>query len=115
MFQLAGQAISGLVIGTLAMLRKQRPETGNVVVTALLGLAGSVIATVLIRAFEGPGHYLIGWAISIVGAMSMIQAYRFLARRLTHQIATQGKDSGRVQTGADRMITHTVNREGRRQ
>ena len=113
MFQLAGQAISGLVIGTLAMLR--RPGPGNVVVTALIGLAGSVLGAFLTQALANRQQALFGWTASIGGAVAMISLYRLIARKLLHyrdgyECGVQG-----LRSSGNAAEQHLVMREGRKQ
>lgn len=78
--------IVGLVVGALAKLFMPGRDPGGIIVTMLLGIAGSFIAGFLGRAVgwyrspaEGPGIIA-----SIIGAMLLLVAYRFLfVRRRT--------------------------------
>jgi uncharacterized membrane protein YeaQ/YmgE (transglycosylase-associated protein family) len=73
--------IVGLVVGALAKLVMPGKDPGGVVITALLGVAGSFIAGALGHSLgwyeigEGPG--LIA---SIIGAIILLAIYRMVVR-----------------------------------
>src|SRR5438132_1222007 len=73
--------VVGLVIGAIAKLLMPGRDPGGVIVTSLLGIAGSVIAGVLGRSV---GWYAEGqpasFAASIVGAILILIVYRMFAR-----------------------------------
>jgi len=77
MFHLIGQAIFGLVVGIVAKLLMPGKDPGGFIVTALIGLAGSMVGTFLGRALRGGADYASGWVMSIVGAMLLLGAYRW--------------------------------------
>jgi uncharacterized membrane protein YeaQ/YmgE (transglycosylase-associated protein family) len=75
--------IIGLVVGALAKLFMPGKDPGGIVVTMLLGVAGSLVAGFLGRAFgwyrnpgEGPGII-----VSIIGAMILLGIYRLVIGR----------------------------------
>jgi uncharacterized membrane protein YeaQ/YmgE (transglycosylase-associated protein family) len=75
--------IIGLVAGAIAKLLMPGRDPGGLLVTMLLGVAGSVVAYLLGRVFgwytrpdEGPGIIA-----SIVGAMILLGIYRMSIRR----------------------------------
>ena len=75
--------IVGLVVGALAKLFMPGKDPGGVVITMLLGIAGSLVAGFVGRAFgwyhsgtSGPGIIM-----SIIGAMALLGIYRVLLRR----------------------------------
>jgi uncharacterized membrane protein YeaQ/YmgE (transglycosylase-associated protein family) len=74
--------IVGLVAGALAKLVMPGKDPGGIVVTMLLGLAGSFLAGILGRAVgwyrEGQGAGLIA---SIVGAVVLLAIYRLAIGR----------------------------------
>ncbi|MEZ4399201.1 MAG: GlsB/YeaQ/YmgE family stress response membrane protein [Kofleriaceae bacterium] len=73
--------IIGLVIGALAKLVMPGSDPGGVLVTILIGLAGSMIAGLLGRAlgWYGPGQR-VGFVASIVGAIVLLALYRVVTR-----------------------------------
>jgi uncharacterized membrane protein YeaQ/YmgE (transglycosylase-associated protein family) len=75
--------IIGLVVGALAKLFMPGKDPGGIVVTMLLGIAGSLVAGFVGRAFgwyrspgEGPGII-----VSIIGAMILLFIYRLVVGR----------------------------------
>ncbi len=74
-------AIIGLVVGALAKLIMPGKDPGGIIVTMLLGIAGSFIATFLGRAV---GLYQAGEAagfiMSLIGAIILLAAYRLFKR-----------------------------------
>jgi uncharacterized membrane protein YeaQ/YmgE (transglycosylase-associated protein family) len=71
--------VVGLVVGALAKLLMPGPDPGGVVITILIGIAGSVIAGFLGRSI---GWYAAGQPAgvfaSIVGAIVLLFVYRAL-------------------------------------
>jgi uncharacterized membrane protein YeaQ/YmgE (transglycosylase-associated protein family) len=75
--------IVGLVVGALAKLIMPGKDPGGVVVTMLLGVAGSLLAGFLGRAvgwYHDPGHGP-GIIASIIGAVILLGIYRLIVRR----------------------------------
>lgn len=74
--------IIGLVAGALAKLIMPGKDPGGIIVTILLGIAGSLLAGVLGRALgwyqAGEGAGLI---MSVVGAILLLAIYRSFKRR----------------------------------
>jgi uncharacterized membrane protein YeaQ/YmgE (transglycosylase-associated protein family) len=78
--------IIGLIVGAIAKLLMPGKDPGGIVITMLLGVAGSLVAGFLGRAFgwyhagqNGPGIIA-----SIIGAMILLFIYRLaLGRRRT--------------------------------
>src|SRR6185436_12500927 len=74
--------IIGLIVGALAKLIMPGRDGGNILMTILLGIAGSLVATFLGRAAgwyrEGQGA---GILASIVGAIILLFVYRALRGR----------------------------------
>ncbi len=75
--------IIGLIAGAIAKLLMPGRDPGGILVTMLLGVAGSVVAYLLGRVFgwyarpdEGPGILA-----SILGAMILLGIYRVSIRR----------------------------------
>ena len=75
--------IIGLIAGALAKLVMPGRDPGGVVITMLLGVAGSVVAYLLGRVvgwYDEPGEGP-GIIASILGAMILLGLYRFAVRR----------------------------------
>ena len=77
--------IIGLVIGVLAKVIMPGKDPGGILITMLLGIAGSVVASLLGSALgiyhrgdSGPGIIA-----SIVGSVILLAAYRAIAGRRT--------------------------------
>ena len=76
--------IIGLVIGAVAKLLMLGRDPGGIIVTMLLGIAGSFVATFLGQAIgwyrAGSGA---GFIASVLGAMLLLFLYRMFAGRST--------------------------------
>ena len=77
--------IIGLVVGAIAKLLMPGRDPGGIIITMLLGVAGSIVAGFLGRAVgwyhnpsSGPGIIA-----SIVGAMVLLLIYRLIVGRRT--------------------------------
>ena len=74
--------IVGLIVGALAKLIMPGKDPGGIIITMLLGVAGSFLAGFLLRAVghgrEGHGAGIIG---SIIGAMIILGIYRLIVHR----------------------------------
>ena len=75
--------IVGLVVGAIAKLLMPGKDPGGIIVTALLGIAGSLVANFLGRALGlyHAGDVGPGVIASIIGAMILLGLYRVLFRR----------------------------------
>ncbi len=75
-------AIIGLVIGALAKLVMPGTQGGGIIVTALLGIAGSLVATWIGRAlgWYGPDAGA-GLIASVVGAILVLWIYGLIVRK----------------------------------
>lgn len=82
MLHLLWMAIFGLIIGALAKLAMPGKDPGGIWITMALGIAGSLLATFLLRAI---GHYdetqSAGWIASFVGAFLLLLIYRMVKRK----------------------------------
>ena len=75
-------AIVGLVIGALAKLIMPGRDPGGIIVTILLGIAGSVVGNMI---GSGLGLYApgepAGFIMSLVGALLLLWIYRMITAR----------------------------------
>jgi uncharacterized membrane protein YeaQ/YmgE (transglycosylase-associated protein family) len=74
--------IIGLIVGALAKLIMPGKDPGGIIVTILIGIAGSLVATWLGRALgwyrEGQGA---GFIMSLIGAIILLWIYRLVLTR----------------------------------
>ena len=74
--------IIGLVVGIIAKFLMPGKDPGGFIITAILGILGSFVATWLGRAL---GWYqegaTAGWIASIIGAIILLLIYRFFSKR----------------------------------
>ncbi len=78
-----GQIIFGLVVGIIAKLLMPGRDPGGFIITILLGIAGSLVGTLIGRALWGGANYTAGWILSIIGAILLLWLYRVFAVRRT--------------------------------
>ena len=81
MLELLWIILIGAVVGALAKFLMPGPDPGGFFLTALLGMAGAVVATLLGRmiGLYGPGQGA-GFVASIVGAIIVLFAYHRLRK-----------------------------------
>ena len=74
--------IIGLLVGAVAKLLMPGKDPGGIIVTILLGIAGSIVATFLGQAL---GWYqkgqAAGFIMSVVGAILLLGIYRMFRHR----------------------------------
>jgi uncharacterized membrane protein YeaQ/YmgE (transglycosylase-associated protein family) len=84
MFSLLWTAMIGLIVGAVAKLLMPGKQPGGWIVTMLLGLAGSFVASYLGRMVgwyrEGQSA---GFIMSVLGAILLLVLYRMLVRPKT--------------------------------
>ena len=77
-------AIIGLVVGALAKFIMPGKDPGGIIITMLIGIAGSFLATFIGRAI---GLYETGQAagfiMSLIGAVVLLAIYRLLRKSAT--------------------------------
>ncbi len=80
MLSMIGHAVFGLIVGVVAKFLLPGHDPGGLLVTALIGMVGGWLGGVLGRAlgWYGDGHPA-GFVMSVVGAMALLLAYRFIA------------------------------------
>ena len=74
--------IIGLIIGAIAKLIMPGKDPGGFIITALLGIAGSVVGSYLGQAIGlyQPGQPA-GFIMSVIGALILLALYHFIRRR----------------------------------
>ena len=81
MFSLIGTLLVGLIVGAIAKFVMPGKDPGGIIVTILLGIAGSVVASYLGRALgwyqEGQPA---GFIASVLGAVLLLVIYHLIAR-----------------------------------
>jgi uncharacterized membrane protein YeaQ/YmgE (transglycosylase-associated protein family) len=78
-----GMLILGLVAGAIAKLIMPGKDPGGIIVTILLGIAGSFLGGFVVRLLSG-GHrtqMTVGLIGSILGAIVLLAIYRLISRR----------------------------------
>ena len=82
MMELIWIILVGAVVGAIAKFIMPGSDPGGVFVTALLGMGGALIATMLGRlvGLYGPGQAA-GFIASVIGAILVLVAYRSVRRR----------------------------------
>ena len=77
------QLLIGLIIGAVARLLlpgREAISSGALgwLVTALIGMAGAFIGTLIGRTLWGTEAYAAGFIMSVIGAILLLLAYRFI-------------------------------------
>lgn len=83
MFSLLWTLIIGLVVGALAKLIMPGKDAGGIIITMLLGVAGSFIGTYAGRLLGMGESYQAGFLMSLLGAIILLFIYRLIAGRRT--------------------------------
>ena len=75
-------ALVGLVIGVVAKFLMPGKDPGGIIITMLLGIAGSIVATWLGRVLGmyGPGQSA-GFIMSVIGAIILLAIYHMFRRK----------------------------------
>ena len=82
MLEFIWMAIVGLIVGIIARLLMPGRDPMGLIMTAILGIAGSLVGTFLGRTLLGRGpYYQARWLMSILGALILLFLYRVLFRR----------------------------------
>jgi uncharacterized membrane protein YeaQ/YmgE (transglycosylase-associated protein family) len=82
------QLLVGLIIGAIArfLLPGKEAITGGalgLLITALIGMGGSLLGTFIARSLWRGEGYTAGWIMSIVGAIILLLLYRFVASKMS--------------------------------
>jgi uncharacterized membrane protein YeaQ/YmgE (transglycosylase-associated protein family) len=76
-------ALFGLVIGAVAKLLMPGRDPGGFIVTAIIGMVGSLVGAFLGRAvgLYSEGTQSAGWIMSIIGSVVLLGIYRLVVGR----------------------------------
>lgn len=82
MLSFIGTVIVGLVVGLIARALKPGDDSMGLIMTIILGIAGSLIAGYIGRAlgWYQPGQAA-GWIASVIGAIVLLVIYGMVRRR----------------------------------
>ena len=82
MITVLGWILFGLIVGALAKLVMPGRDPGGIIVTMLIGIAGSLLGGFIGRAmgFYGPNQAA-GFLMSFLGAIVLLMLYRVIVRR----------------------------------
>ena len=76
--------IIGLIVGAIAKMIMPGKDPGGIIVTILLGVAGSIIghfiAAAIYPAEAGPG-FIVRLVLAVVGALILLAGYRMITGR----------------------------------
>ena len=78
---LIAKIIFGLIVGAIAKLVMPGKDPGGIIITILLGIAGSLLGTFVGRMLWGGEGYTAGWIMSILGAIILLWIYRIIKGR----------------------------------
>jgi uncharacterized membrane protein YeaQ/YmgE (transglycosylase-associated protein family) len=82
MFHLLWEALIGLLIGAVAKLVMPGKDPGGILITMLIGIAGSLLATFIgshVGLYqEGQSA---GFIMSVIGAIVLLAIYHFIRRK----------------------------------
>ena len=82
MLSLIGTIVVGLIVGLIARALKPGDDSMGLIMTIILGIAGSLLAGYAGRAlgWYQPGQAA-GWIASIIGAIVLLVIYHLVRRR----------------------------------
>lgn len=83
LFELIWTVIIGVVIGFVARFVLPGKDPMGLIMTAILGIAGSFVGTFLGRMLFGRTSYSAGFIMSVIGAVILLLLYRMIAGRNT--------------------------------
>ena len=95
MFAIIGWIIFGLIAGVIAKAIMPGKDPGGIIITILLGIAGSLIGGFIGRALFGYGQrasdsgaltqpgFLMSLVLAVVGAIVLLALYRLIKGRTT--------------------------------
>jgi uncharacterized membrane protein YeaQ/YmgE (transglycosylase-associated protein family) len=79
--EIIGLAIFGLIVGLIARLLMPGRDPMGLIMTSILGIAGSFVGSYIGRTFLGKGPYYNKWLMAILGSLVLLFLYRVLFAR----------------------------------
>ena len=79
--QILGWIVFGLIAGIVAKLLMPGRDPGGIIVTILLGIAGSVLGGYAGKALGIAGGGIVNFLLAVAGAMLLLGVYRLLKGR----------------------------------
>lgn len=80
-YEIIQLAIFGLVVGLIARFLMPGKDPMGLIMTSILGIAGSFVGSYISRTFLREGPYNNKWLMSILGALVLLFVYRVLFGR----------------------------------
>jgi uncharacterized membrane protein YeaQ/YmgE (transglycosylase-associated protein family) len=78
--ELVGIALFGLIVGIVAKLIMPGRDPGGLIMTSIIGIAGSLLGTWFGRSVLNLGkYYEAKWILSILGALILLGLFRMIA------------------------------------
>ena len=81
MTSLIGQILFGLIVGAIAKLIMPGRDPGGFFLTAIIGMCGALLGTLIGRALWGGPDYSAGWISAIIGTLVLLTGYRLITGR----------------------------------
>ncbi|MGE0884846.1 MAG: GlsB/YeaQ/YmgE family stress response membrane protein [Blastocatellales bacterium] len=81
LFDLVWIAVIGLVVGLIARFLMPGKDPMGLLMTMVLGIAGSFVGTFLGRLLFGGRYYSAGFIMSVIGAVILLWLYRMISKR----------------------------------
>lgn len=78
MFHLIGMILSGLLVGVIAKIILPGRDEGGILMTAIIGMVGSIVGMLVGRVVFGEANYGADWVMSILGAILVLILYRWI-------------------------------------
>ena len=78
MLNLVWMMLTGLVVGVIAKIIMPGKDPGGIIGTALIGMIGALIGTVIGRYLFNDPTYIARWPMAIIGSLILLGVYRVL-------------------------------------
>lgn len=81
--QIVSLILIGLLVGIVAKMLMPGRDPGGLIVTLLLGIAGSFIGALVAGVLDVGKTWFTSFAMAVIGAMLLLGLYRFVMRAST--------------------------------